>query len=117
VLVLADFTSSSSDTVFYGILREALAFQLEQSPFLKVLDDGVMRQDLQLMRRSPHEHVTNNLARDICVREASEAMLSGSIASLGKSYVIELKATNCQTGATLASQQAEAADREQCSRP
>jgi DNA-binding winged helix-turn-helix (wHTH) protein/tetratricopeptide (TPR) repeat protein len=112
VLVLADFTNSTGDPVFDGTLREALAFQLEQSPFLKVLDDEVMRQDLRLMGRSPQEHVTNDLAHDICVREADKAMLGGSIASLGKSYAIELKAANCQTGATLARQQAEAADKE-----
>jgi DNA-binding winged helix-turn-helix (wHTH) protein/tetratricopeptide (TPR) repeat protein len=112
VLVLADFTNSTGDPVFDSTLRDALAFQLEQSPFLKVLDDVVMRQDLQLMRRSPQEHITNDLAHDICVREADKAMLGGSIASLGKAYAIELKATNCLTGATLARQQAEAADKD-----
>jgi hypothetical protein len=54
-LVLADFTNSTGDAVFDGTLREALALQIEQSPFLRVLDDAVMRQDLQLMRRSPQE--------------------------------------------------------------
>ena len=112
VLVLADFTNSTGDPVFDGTLREALAFQLEQSPFLKTLDDEVMRQDLQLMRRSPQEHITQDLARDICVREADKAMLDGSIASLGKAYALELKATNCQTGAVLARQYAEAPDKE-----
>jgi tetratricopeptide (TPR) repeat protein len=112
VLVLADFTNSTGDPVFDGTLRDALAYQLEQSPFLKVLDDGVMRQDLELMRRSPQEHISNDLARDICVREADKAMLGGSIASLGKSYVIELKATSCQSGRTLAREHAEAADKE-----
>ena len=112
VLVLADFTNSTGDPVFDGTLREALAFQLEQSPFLKVLDDEVVRQDLQFMRRSPQERITNDLAHDICVREAEKAMLGGSIASLGKSYAIELKAANCQTGVTLARQTAEAPDKE-----
>jgi tetratricopeptide (TPR) repeat protein len=112
VLVLADFTNSSGDSVFDGTLRDALAFELEQSPFLKVLDDEVMRQDLELMRRSPRERITSEIAHDICVREAEKAMLGGSIASLGKSYAIELKATNCQTGATLARQQDVASDKE-----
>ena len=112
VLVLADFTNSTGDTAFDGTLRLALAFQIEQSPFLKVLDDEIVRQDLELMRRSPNEHVTNELARDICMRESDKAMLAGSIASLGKSYVIELQSTNCHTGATLARELAEAADKE-----
>jgi DNA-binding winged helix-turn-helix (wHTH) protein len=112
VLVLADFTNSTGDPVFDATLRDALAYQLEQSPFLKVLDDGVMRQDLELMRRSPQEHITNDLAREICVREAKKAILGGSIASLGKSYALDLKAANCQSGAILAREHAEAADKE-----
>jgi DNA-binding winged helix-turn-helix (wHTH) protein/tetratricopeptide (TPR) repeat protein len=112
VLVLADFTNSTGDPVFDATLRDALAYQLEQSPFLKVLDDGVMRQDLELMRRSPQEHITNDLAREICVREAKKAILGGSIASLGKSYALDLKAANCQSGAILARERAEAADKE-----
>jgi eukaryotic-like serine/threonine-protein kinase len=112
VLVLADFTNETGDPVFDGTLREALAFQLEQSPFLKVLDDDLMRRDLQLMGHSDQEHVSNKLAHEICVREAEKAMLDGSIASLGKSYYIELKATNCQSGAILARQEAEATDKE-----
>jgi DNA-binding winged helix-turn-helix (wHTH) protein/tetratricopeptide (TPR) repeat protein len=112
VLVLADFTNSTGDQMFDATLRDALAFQLEQSPFLKVLDDEVVRQDLRLMRLPAEARITDALAHDICVREAEKAMLAGSIASLGGSYVIELKATNCQTGATLARAQVEAADKE-----
>jgi DNA-binding winged helix-turn-helix (wHTH) protein len=112
VLVLADFTNLTGDTTLDGTLRDALAFQLEQSPFLKVLDDEIVRQDLLLMRRPPQEHVTNDLAHDICVREGEKAILGGSIASLGKSYAIELKATNCQTGAIIVRQEAQAADKE-----
>ena len=112
VIVLADFTNRTGDPAFDATLRDSLAYQLEQSPFLKVLDDAVVQQDLQLMRRSPRDRITNDLAHDICVREAEKAMLGGSIAGLGKGYVIELLATNCQTGATLARQQAQAADKE-----
>jgi len=112
VVVLADFTNSTGDPVFDGTLREALAFQLDQSPFLKVLDNTVIRQDLELMRRSPRDRITNEVARDICLREADKAMLGGSIASLGKEYAIQLQATNCQTGATLAREQVEASDKE-----
>jgi DNA-binding winged helix-turn-helix (wHTH) protein/tetratricopeptide (TPR) repeat protein len=110
VLVLADFTNMTGDPAFDSTLRDALAYQLEQSPFLKVLDDVIVRQDLQLMRHGSQERITNELAHDICVREAEKAMLSGSIANLGRTYVIELQATNCRTGATLARQQGQAAD-------
>jgi eukaryotic-like serine/threonine-protein kinase len=38
-IVLADFTNTTGDSVFDGALKQALAIQLEQSPFLNVLAD------------------------------------------------------------------------------
>ena len=112
VLVLADFTNTTGDPVFDVTLREAFAVQLEQSPFLKVLGDEQMRQDLRLMGRPAGEHITNQIAREICQREGEKAMIGGSIASLGKTYAITLQATNCQTGETLAREHVEAEDKE-----
>jgi eukaryotic-like serine/threonine-protein kinase len=112
VLVLADFTNTTGDSVFDGTLREALAAQLEQSPFLKILGDEQMHQDLLLMGRTAGERITNQVAREICQRENEKAMIGGSIASLGRTYAITLQATNCQTGEALAREQVEAEDKE-----
>jgi tetratricopeptide (TPR) repeat protein len=112
VVVLADFINTTSDPVFDGALRQALAIHLEQSPFLKILDDGVVRQDLRLMRRPAGERITSQVAHDICVREAAAATIDGAIASLGKSFVITLQAVTCQSGATLAREQVQAEDKE-----
>jgi eukaryotic-like serine/threonine-protein kinase len=112
VLVLADFTNTTGDPVFDGTLREALAVQLEQSPFLKIMGDEQVRQDLRFMGRSAGERITNQAAREICQREGEKAMIGGSIASLGKTYAIALQATNCQTGESMAREQVEAEDKE-----
>jgi serine/threonine protein kinase/Flp pilus assembly protein TadD len=112
VLVLADFTNNTGDSVFDGTLREALAIRLEESPFLKVMSDEEMRQDLRLMGRSPDQHITNDIAREVCIREADKAMISGSIARLGTAYAITLQAANCQTGDVLARGQVEAEDKD-----
>src|SRR5437899_3067441 len=112
VVVLADFTNTTGDPVFDGTLRQALAIQLEQSPFLKILEDGVMRQDLRLMRRPSGEPITSQIAHDICVREGAAATIDGAIASLGKGFAITLQAVTCQTGATLAREQVQAEDKE-----
>jgi eukaryotic-like serine/threonine-protein kinase len=112
VLVLADFTNKTGDPVFDGTLREALAIRLEESPFLKVMSDEEMRQELQLMGRSPDQHITNDLAREICIREGDKATISGSIAGFGKTYAITLQAANCQTGEVLARGQLEAQDKD-----
>ncbi len=112
VLVLADFTNTTGDPVFDVTLREALAAQLEQSPFLKILGDEQMRQDLRFMGRSAGERITNQVAREICQREGEKAMIGGSVAGLGKTYAIALQATNCQTGDSMAREQAEAEDKD-----
>jgi len=112
VLVLADFTNTTGDAAFDGALRQALAFELEQSPFLKIMDDQEVNQAVQLMRRPAGQPITNDIAHEVCVREGEKATIGGSISSLGKTYQIALQAINCQTGATLAREQAEAEDKE-----
>ena len=111
-IVLADFTNTTADPVFDGTLRQGLAIQLEQSPFLKIMDDEQVRQNLRLMSLPPGARITNQIAHDVCVRDAAAAAVDGSIASLGKNYVIALQAINCQSGATLAREQVQADDKE-----
>jgi hypothetical protein len=113
VLVLADFVNTTGDAVFDGTLRQALAVELEQSPFLNIFPDERVRETLRFMGRSPDERVTASVAREICQREGVKAMLVGSIASLGSRYSLTLQAVNCQTGDSLASEQAEAESKEQ----
>ena len=60
-------------------------------------------------RRRP---LTPEVAREVCQRTGSKAMLTGSIASLGSQYVIGLKAVNCNTGDMLAEAQEQAAGKE-----
>jgi eukaryotic-like serine/threonine-protein kinase len=111
-IVLADFVNKTGDPVFDDTLREALAIQLDESAFLKVLDDNQVREDLQLMRKPSGVRLDNDLAREICQRENEKAMIGGTIASLGRTYTITLQATDCQSGETLARQQGEAQDKE-----
>ena len=112
-IVLADFANMTGDPIFDGTLRQGLAIQLEQSPFLKIMDDEQMHRVLRLMSLSPTERITNPIAHEICVREGAAATIDGTIASLGKSYVITLQAITCQDGATLARAQTQADDKEQ----
>ena len=111
-IVLADFINTTSDPVFDGTLRQGLAIQLEQSPFLKIMDDEQVQQDLRLMSLPAGGRITNQIAHDICVREGVAATIDGSIESLGKDYVITLQAITCQGGATLAREQIQAGDKE-----
>ncbi|HUA20021.1 MAG TPA: protein kinase [Bryobacteraceae bacterium] len=111
-IVLADFVNNTSDSVFDGTLRQALAIQLEQSPFLKIMGDDQAQRVLRLMSLPSGARITNETAREICVREGAAATIDGAIASLGKNYVISLQAVACQDGVTLARQQVQAEDKE-----
>jgi len=113
VLVLADFTNSTADPVFDGTLRQGVAIQLEQSPFLKIMDDEQVQRTMRLMSLAPGAHITNQIAHDVCVRDGAAATIGGSIASLGKTYVITLQAISCLAGSTLAREQIQANNKEQ----
>jgi tetratricopeptide (TPR) repeat protein/predicted Ser/Thr protein kinase len=112
-IVLADFTNRTEDPVFDDTLKQALAVDLGQSPFLNILSEDKVRQTLQQMTRSPTERLTQDLAREVCQRAGSKAYLAGSIAALGTQYVIGLEALNCASGDVLAREQVTAAGKEQ----
>jgi eukaryotic-like serine/threonine-protein kinase len=111
-VVLTDFTNTTGDPVFDGTLKQALAVDLEQSPFLNILSDRKIGATLKLMGRPSTEHVTADIAKELCLRTGSKAILAGSISSLGTQYVIGLEAVACSTGDTLAKEQAESASKE-----
>ena len=111
-VVLADFANSTADPVFDGTLRQGLAIQMEQSPFLRIIDDAVLQRDLRLMNLQPGSRITHQIAHDVCVREGAAAIVDGAIASLGRRYVITLQTTTCKEGTTLAREQVQAEDKE-----
>ena len=112
-VVLADFTNTTGDPVFDDALKQALAVDLGQSPFLNILSDRRVGETLQLMGRPATERVTPEIAREICVRTGSKATLSGSISKLGTQYLIGLEAVSCNNGDNLAKEQTQAASKEE----
>src|SRR5436309_3093158 len=112
-ILLADFANTTGDSVFDGTLKQALAVQLGQSPFLNIFSEDRVRGALRFMGRSSDERVNRDVGRQICQRQGLKAMLVGSIASLGNHYVITLEAINAQTGDSIAREQAEAENKEQ----
>ena len=107
-VVLADFANSTGDAVFDGTLRQGLAVQLEQSPFLSLVSEARIRRTLRRMDRSDDAALTGETARELCERTGGAAVLEGSIAQMGGEYVVGLKATNCRTGEILDQEQAQA---------
>jgi len=104
-IILADFTNTTGDSVFDGTLRQGLSAQLEQSPFLNLLSDQQIAQNLALMSQPKDARLTRELARGICQRTGGAATIEGSIAHLDNQYVVGLDAVNCRNGDLLAQEQ------------
>jgi DNA-binding winged helix-turn-helix (wHTH) protein/Flp pilus assembly protein TadD len=111
-VVLADFTNSTGDPIFDGTLRQGLAVQLEQSPYLSLVADERAQQTLRLMLKPASTHLTPEIAEQVCKRTNSALALEGSIASLGHEYVLGLKAVNCRSGEILDQEQVQVARKE-----
>jgi eukaryotic-like serine/threonine-protein kinase len=110
-IVLADFMNTTGDAVFDGTLRQGLAVQLEQSPFLSLISEQRIQQTLRLMGQPAEAKLTPEIARELCQRTGSTAVLDGSIAQIGAQYSLILKAVNCSGGESLASTEAQASDK------
>jgi eukaryotic-like serine/threonine-protein kinase len=107
-VVLADFRNRTGDTMFDDTLSEALAVQLRQSPYLNLLPEPQVQMTLQQMGRPAMEPLTPEVAREVCVRSSAKAMLGGTIAAVGNTYLLTLGAQDCVSGNILAEEQASA---------
>ena len=107
-IVLADFNNTTGDAVFDGALKQALAVQLGQSPFLNLVSDRRLEETLHLMSRPATEKITRDVARELCIRTGSKALLQGSISKMGEHYLVGIDAIGCNSGDTLAKEQEEA---------
>ncbi|MGA9784438.1 MAG: tetratricopeptide repeat protein, partial [Terracidiphilus sp.] len=111
-IVLADIENRTGDEVFDDALRQALAVELEQSPFLNVISDQKVNETLGMMGLPANQRITEEVGRELCQRVGSKALLIGTISRLGSHYLIGLNAEACRTGDTLAREQGEAATKE-----
>ncbi|HKG46630.1 MAG TPA: protein kinase [Pyrinomonadaceae bacterium] len=111
-ILLTDFVNSTGEPVFDGTLKQALAVNLGQTPFLNLFPEERVRETLRFMGRSPDDRITRDVGREICERQGIKAMLTGSIVSLGSHYVITLEAINPRSGDSFAREHIEAESKE-----
>jgi serine/threonine protein kinase/Flp pilus assembly protein TadD/TolB-like protein len=112
-IVLADFANTTGDAIFDDTLKDALAAQLAQSPYLNILSDQRVNETLRMMSKSSGDRLTRDMAREICERTGSTAVLAGSVGNLGSQYVIGLNAVNCASGDSLAREEMQASQKEE----
>jgi eukaryotic-like serine/threonine-protein kinase len=112
-IVVADFANTTGDAIFDGTLRQAVAVDLRQSPFVNVVSDRRVASVLMQMGKPPDQRLSRDIAREVCLRTNSEALIAGSIAQDEDGYELRLDALNCATEQTIASVGGEARKREE----
>jgi eukaryotic-like serine/threonine-protein kinase len=100
-VVLGDVINTTGDTSFDGTVRLALASQLEQAPFLRIVSDARVRDTLALMKKPAREAIVGATALEVCQREGAAVVLTGSIARLGRQLAVGVEAVECRTGNSL----------------
>src|SRR5204863_4593036 len=83
-----------------------------QSPFLSVVPEQEVQATLRLMGREPMTPITAEVGREVCQRTGAKALLGGTFAMLGSSYVLTLNAQDCVDGRVLAEEQEQVATKE-----
>lgn len=112
-ILLTDSENKTGDAAFDGVIRQALAVQIGQSPFLNLYPDAQIRETLRMMNRPPDQIITTEIGSEICQRQGLKALLTSSIAPLGDHYLIVLEVLQARNGEVVASELAEAESKEQ----
>jgi serine/threonine protein kinase/tetratricopeptide (TPR) repeat protein len=111
-ILVSDFVNATGEPIFDGALKQGVTVKLAESPYFNIVLDSTTRQTLRLMGRQPNEHIVPPISRDVCQREGAKVVVGGSIVSVGNKYILDLDATNCLTGDSLAHAEAEAQNKD-----
>jgi eukaryotic-like serine/threonine-protein kinase len=101
-IVLADVTNQTSDPVLDDPINFALRIELAQTPFLRVLDEEKVRGHMKELNQPIDGRITPDIARQVCGKTSSKAMVTSAIADTGNGYRITMKAIDCANGKTVA---------------
>ncbi len=102
VVLMGDFKNRTDERVFDNTISELLTVNLEQSGYISVFSLSRTAEVLRLMQRAPTGSIDEATGREICQREALNAVILGSITKLGSRYVVTAHAISPE-GQSLAS--------------
>ena len=91
LILIADFQSPTGDDLLAGAITEAFRIDFEQSPLVRVVSPGAVRDALLRMQRPPDSPLTPELARELAVREGLKAILMGEINRAGAGSIISVR--------------------------
>ncbi len=98
LVLLADYDNRTTDPKLGEALKAALTYQLQQSPFLKLISDTDVPRTLAFMQKPKDTRLTDAIGREVCQRAGAKAMLAGRLDSLGTAFSLTVRAVDCATG-------------------
>lgn len=111
-VVLAATDGTTGDPVLDATLVEAFRIDLAQSPFVSLVPGATVRATLTQMMHKSDDPLTPDLAREVCERNNSQAVIHGAIARSGQHFLLTEEVSNCVDGKTLAGVKHEAVNAE-----
>jgi TolB-like protein len=102
-ILVADFSSTGSDTTLGPVISEAVRADLGQSPVLSVVTPQTVAATLQRMQLAPNARVDTGVARQIAAREGIKAIVAGDVHSLaGGGFIVTVRLVSADSGQELA---------------
>ena len=111
-VVLSGQDGTTGDPVLDRTLTDALRMDLAQSPFVSVVASPTIRATMVQMVHKPDEPVTPALAREICERTGSQAVVHSTVVRIGGHFLLTDDATSCVDDKDLGQVKQEAATAE-----
>jgi tetratricopeptide (TPR) repeat protein len=107
-IVLAEF--DAEDPVLARTVTESFRADLTQSTIVHLVEPDSIADALSRMGRAPDTELTEDIARELAVRDGFPAIVGGEVAPLGEGYVLTARLVSSADGAVLASARASARD-------
>ena len=100
-VVIADSDGTTGDAVLDRTLSAVFRGKLAQSPHISLLSISSVKAKLVEMQHKADDPLSLAMAREVCERTGSQAVVQGSVAHAGAAYVVTEEATNCVDGTSL----------------
>jgi tetratricopeptide (TPR) repeat protein len=101
-VLLAEFDNRTSDEMLGSVVTDALRVDLLESQVVTLVDDRLVSETLGRMGRDPTAVLTDEVAREVAIREGIKAVIEGDVSGVGSGYLLSVEIVAPQDGETLA---------------
>jgi tetratricopeptide (TPR) repeat protein len=101
-VVVGEFVNQTGDQRLGQTLKDALIYELEQSPYINLVPENQVREVLTRMKRPTSTPIDESVGREVCQREGLKALLLASIGKLDDQYSVRARVIHARSGRTLA---------------